>query len=142
MDVLSTTAAGMAARPEPPMPSSMRPVRSSPTAVRDEVWITDTLFPRFFWLLGREPLDCIERYGKELARLVLPLRPLIVYIDADAPVFDRAIAVRGDEWGVRIIEFIKTWKLPSIHALRTAMTCSGSKMGEQPRPHAPAELAG
>jgi hypothetical protein len=41
-------------------------------AVRDEVWITDTLFPGFFWLLGREPLDCIERYGKELARLVLP----------------------------------------------------------------------
>lgn len=90
-------------------------------AVRDEVWITDTLFPGFFWLLGREPLDCIERYGKELARLVLPLRPLIVYIDADVPTaFDRAIAVRGDEWGVRIIEFIKTWKLPYYpHALRT-----------------------
>jgi len=84
-----------------------------------EVWITDTLFPGFFWLLGRGPLERIERYGQELARVVLPLRPLLVYIDADVPAaFDRAVTARGEEWGVRITDFIKTWKLPYYpHAL-------------------------
>ena len=88
-------------------------------------------FPGFFWLLGREPLERIERYGQQLAEIVLPLRPLIVYLDADvATAFDRAIAVRGDLWGTRIIEHLKTWNVPyyPMHSV-LAPTCSGSRNG-------------
>lgn len=79
----------------------------------DEVWVIDTLFPGFFWLLGRVPLARIERYSRDLADVLLPLHPLIVYLDADVrTAFARAVAARGTAWGATIDRAIMSWPMP------------------------------
>jgi hypothetical protein len=80
---------------------------------RDETWVTDTQFPGFFWLLGRVSMERIERFADGMAQVLLPMHPLIVYLDADIPTaFDRAVAMRGIAWGERIIDSAKDWSLP------------------------------
>jgi hypothetical protein len=79
----------------------------------EDIWIVDTLFPGFFWLLGRVPMERIERYGQELAEVLLPLEPLVVYLDTDVPTaYTRATAARGSVWAETIDRFIMNWKLP------------------------------
>jgi hypothetical protein len=79
----------------------------------EDVWVVDTLFPGFFWLLGRVPLGRIERYGRDLAEILTPLQPLVVYLDPDVrTAFDRAVAARGTAWGEAIDRAIMSRTVP------------------------------
>lgn len=82
-------------------------------AASDSTWITDALLPGFFWLLGRYPFGRVEACSDDIARILHPLRPLVVYLDGDiAHLFGRATAERGAAWGERMVAAIQRWELP------------------------------
>ena len=76
-------------------------------------WITDALFPGFFWLLGRYPYKRVEAFSNDLARILFPLDPLIVYLNGDvATVFGRAATQRGTLWTGKFVAALSRWSLP------------------------------
>ena len=63
------------------------------------VWITDAFLPAFHWLYGKYPLERLEEVVAGEALILAPLRPLLVYLDADVrTAWARAVAQRGAEW--------------------------------------------
>jgi hypothetical protein len=81
--------------------------------VRGDTVITDALLPGYFWLFGRYPPEFVEAYSADLGRILLPLRPMIVYLQGDvASVLERAAAQRGSAWPDKIVNAVKKWTLP------------------------------
>ena len=65
----------------------------------EATWITDALLPGFFWLCGRYPPERVAAFSTDLAHVLVPLQPLIIYLDADvATAIARATLARGAHW--------------------------------------------
>lgn len=77
------------------------------------VRVTDGLFPCFYWLLVKYRRAEVEAYGRELAGMLQPLRPLVVHLDADIrAAFARAVASRGEAFGRDFTRVAAGWTLP------------------------------
>ena len=66
----------------------------------DLVTITDSIFPCYTWLFAANysPPE-IAAFSRQLAQLLQPLQPLIIYLNSDvARCLDRAVAQRGRQW--------------------------------------------
>ena len=66
----------------------------------DLVTITDSIFPCYTWLFAADySPPAIAAFSRQLAQLLQPLQPLIIYLDSDvARCLDRAVAQRGRQW--------------------------------------------
>ena len=77
------------------------------------VWIVDSLLPGYGFFFGAHPLTAIAALTTELATILAPLQPLLVYVDSDVGVaLNRAIAQRGSAWFERMVQRMNAWNLP------------------------------
>jgi hypothetical protein len=77
------------------------------------VLLTDAILPGFFWLLGRYSPERVRKYADELATLLQPYNPLLVYLRGDArALLDRAAADRGTDWLARVPGWVTRWRVP------------------------------
>lgn len=75
--------------------------------------VTDAILPGFFWLLGRYSRERVRAYADELAGLLRPHDPLLVYLRGEArTLLDRAVATRGREWLARVPGWVTRWRVP------------------------------
>ena len=68
---------------------------------RDEVVITDSIFPYFNWLIATDFFSYkqIEAFGRRLEHILAPLNPFLIYLDVDQQLaLSRAVEQRGQEW--------------------------------------------
>jgi hypothetical protein len=78
-----------------------------------KILITDALLPGFYWLLLKFQREEIEAYSRTLADTLQPLRPLLVYVDADPrTAFERAASRRGEAWADDFLLRVSQWPLP------------------------------
>lgn len=79
----------------------------------EETWITDALLPGFFWLCGRYPPDRVAAFSSDVAQVLAPLRPLIVYLEVDvARAIARATQARGAQWLELLVRAVQRWRVP------------------------------
>jgi hypothetical protein len=77
------------------------------------VCIVDSLLPGYGFFFGAHPLTDLTALTTELASILAPLHPLLVYVDSDVGVaLNRAIAQRGSAWFERMVQRMNTWNLP------------------------------
>jgi hypothetical protein len=81
--------------------------------VQPSVCIVDSLLPGYGFFFGAHPLTAIAALTTELASILAPLQPLLVYMDSDVGVaLNRAIAQRGSAWFERMVQRMNSWNLP------------------------------
>jgi hypothetical protein len=75
--------------------------------------MVDSLLPGYGFFFGAHPLTAIAALTTELATILAPLQPLLVYVDSDVGVaLNRAIAQRGSAWFKRMVQRMNSWNLP------------------------------
>ena len=86
----------------------------------NEVVITDSIFPAYTWLFAAGySRGQIADFSAELARLLAPLQPLIIYLDSDvAASLKRAVARRGTAWLDDLIAAMQTYTYCQSHPVR------------------------
>jgi hypothetical protein len=82
-------------------------------ADRSCVLVTDALLPGFFWLFGRYEQARVQAVADELARVLAPLDPLLVYLHGDpATLVERAAVDRGSDWPALMASRVARWNVP------------------------------
>jgi hypothetical protein len=77
------------------------------------VLVTDALLPGFFWLFGRYDAARVRAVAGQLARVLAPLFPLLVYLRGDpAALVARAAVLRGADWPARMATWVSRWNVP------------------------------
>jgi hypothetical protein len=77
------------------------------------ICIVDSLLPGYGFFFGAHPLTTIAALTNQLASILAPLHPLLVYVDSDVGVaLNRAIAQRGSAWFERMVQRMNSWNLP------------------------------
>jgi hypothetical protein len=85
-------------------------------STHDTVWITDTILPGFLYLVGAFPLARVTAFADELADLLAPMDPVLVYLSVDIEVgWKRATKDRGTRWRDEAVDFFVRWQVPYAH---------------------------
>jgi hypothetical protein len=85
-------------------------------STHDTVWITDTILPGFLYLVGAFPLSRVRAFADELADLLAPMDPVLVYLSVDIEVgWKRATEDRGTRWRDETVDFFVHWQVPYAH---------------------------
>jgi hypothetical protein len=85
-------------------------------SAHDTVWITDFILPGFLYLVGAYPLTRVEAFADELADLLAPMNPVLVYLTVDIEVgWKRATNDRGPRWRDETADFFVRWQVPYAH---------------------------
>lgn len=76
-----------------------------------EVILTDSIFPCWDWLFpGAPTLEQMIEFTAELAQILTPLQPLLIYLDGDiGTALRRAVEQRGQPWLDELIPWMNTW---------------------------------
>ena len=101
LDATRTFAAGLRSGPAPP-------AVGAPSVV-----IADALLPGLFWLIGRYDAERVWAFAEQLHSLLLPFRPLLLYLCGDpAALTPRAARERGADWPHPVAARAARWNLP------------------------------
>jgi hypothetical protein len=88
-------------------------VRRRAGAVASHFLLTDAMLPGFFWLFGRHDAGRVRAVAAQLADILAPLDPLLVYLRGDpAALVARAAAERGADWPSRMVGWVSRWSVP------------------------------
>lgn len=86
----------------------------------DLITITDSIFPCYTWLVaaGYSPMQIAE-FSQQLAYLLSPLQPLIIYLNSDvAHCLNRAVAQRGREWLEELMAGMQNYTYSQTHPIQ------------------------
>lgn len=84
------------------------------------ITITDSIFPCYTWLVaaGYSQIQIAE-FSRQLAHLLSPLQPLIIYLNSDvAHCLNRAVAQRGREWLEELMVGIQNYTYSQTHPIQ------------------------
>lgn len=83
---------------------------------KTDIVLTDSLFPSYTWLFSEGvPKATIAKFNQELAKVLAPLNPLIVWLNGDvSALLQRAIVQRGEEWLNGLIESINSYRYSPV----------------------------
>lgn len=86
----------------------------------DTVVVADSILPYYDWLLAAGyDNGTLKPFNQQLQEQVRPLRPLIVYLQADiGTVLQRAVDQRGEQWLRDLIMFMNTWNANKSQPIR------------------------
>lgn len=87
----------------------------------DTLVIADSILPYYDWLLAAGyDATALRGFNQQLQEQVRPLRPLIVYLQADiATALQRAVEQRGEQWLRDLILFMNSWGANKGHQIST-----------------------
>jgi hypothetical protein len=88
----------------------------------NQVAITDSIFPCTNWLIatGLYAYADLARFSVELEQLLAPLRPLVIYLEADSRIaLLRAIQQRGEEWLQGLTAALNSYGVNREHPLES-----------------------
>jgi thymidylate kinase len=86
----------------------------------DKIVIMDSIFPSYTWLYAAGvSLSQAAQFNQQLAGMLAPLKPLVVFLDGDGAVLlQRAIAQRGEGWLTENAEAMDTYRHVPVRPVR------------------------
>lgn len=83
------------------------------------VVLTDSLLPSYTWLFASGvPKGVVARINQKLAKVLAPLRPLIIWLNGDvSTLLQRAIKQRGEGWLKDLIEFMNSYTYAPVRPI-------------------------
>lgn len=84
------------------------------------ITITDSIFPCYTWLVaaGYSQIQIAE-FSRQLAHLLSPLQPLIIYLNSDvAHCLNRAVAQRGSAWLEELMAGMQSYTYSQTHPIQ------------------------
>jgi thymidylate kinase len=83
---------------------------------KTDIVLTDSLFPSYTWLFAEGVAKTtIAKFNQELAKVLVPLHPLILWLDGDISILlQRAVKQRGEEWLNGLIESLNSYRYSPV----------------------------